>query len=350
MFAVLFDTNTVMRDVWLSSSPARALLELAADQSCKVICTEVVVEELRRQQLDKVKQLRAEAQSLSHGLLEQFEEAIELLTSRVGDNFNELLARPGIVHQPVPADATARLVRRDLERRRPFLETGANNKSAGFRDAVIWESVLELFRGDTEYTKVFFVTKDEGFKEEHGLHAHLLEDLDALPVDRDCVVRVNSLFDAVSQIRALLEATAAAERQARLSAVAADAVFALVGESVSEEMGYGGDYAYPDFVKFSPGSLEDATIEDFDQATEFEFVTDEGASTVTASAEFELFLEGFIFKSDWLADDSDRFGSITDWNKHYFQTSTGIPVRAVVEIDTSGKVPEAVSVELHDIE
>lgn len=275
---------------------------------------------------------------------------MDSLDSHMTGNFNELLARPGVVYLQTPVDVTSRLVQRDLERRRPFLEIGAKRKATGFRDAVIWESILELLQGGEEYSKIFFVTKDGTFIENHDLHPHLLDDLDAISVDRGRVVRVNTLFDALSQTNALLQTTEATESQARLLVMAGDAVFELIGEPVSPEMVYGGDYEYPGFVQFATGPLESPIIEDFTQRSDFELVKADDTNTVTASATFEVSLEGFILKSELYAEDPEKFGGITDWNDHYFLTNTAMPVRAVVKIDTSGDELEVVNVELHDPE
>ena len=359
MIAVVLDTNAVHRDASLSSEAAKNLLALGADGSCEIVYTEVVLEELKRQQFERLQKLQADADALTKtmsrdgepmdSITAQLDTALTSLESKIKADFEMLFSRTGVVREPVPKDVAERLLRRDLERRRPFLEVGNDQVSAGFRDAVIWESVLALLQDDRGYDKVLLVTQDKGFLvKSGGLHQHLLDDLDSLSVDRKRVIAVKTVFDAVGRVRAQIEATVEATENALFTSIATDAILDLVNQSVSMEMVYGGEYDYPDFVKFTTGPLEDATIDDIDQQTDFVFTRNEGAGTVTATAEAHVYLSGFVMKSEWHADESS-VTVVQDWNDHYFHASDEAVVQAVVEIDVSGPTPEAVGVELRDL-
>lgn len=363
MIAVVLDTNAIHRDAWLSSDAATKLLALAANGSCNVVYTEVVLQELKRQQFNKLQELHANATALTKTMSRRGEpmdaitanlsKAFVSIESRLQSDFDTLFKNPGVVQEPIPSDATEKLVRRDLERRRPFheVEVGGKAITAGFRDAVIWESVLALLEDNRGYNTVVFVTQDKGFLQKRsGLHGDLISDLDRLGIDPNRVVAVKTVFDTVSRVKALVESSAKAAWRARLTTVATDAMLELIGNSVSMEMVYGGEYDYPDFVKFTTGPMDESSIDDIDQQTEFEFAEDEVAGIVTARAEAFLYLSGFVMKSDWYADDGDSVSIIEDWNDHYFHASHEAPVQVVVEIDVNDPTPQVVSIELHDVE
>jgi hypothetical protein len=66
-------------------------------------------------------------------------------------------------------------VKRELDYRRPFLRKEVG--TIGHRDTVIWLGLVELaksFPGDT----IFFVTNDDGFKENKKLHPELIAEIE----------------------------------------------------------------------------------------------------------------------------------------------------------------------------
>lgn len=333
-------------------------MALASEGYCAIVYTQVVIEELRRQQRERLEKLQADAHHLTKTLFHegesmqsitaQLDGALGSLESKNEADFEKLFSQAGVIREPVPVDATERLVGRDIGRRRPFLEVGDDRVSAGFRDAVIWESLLALVTAERGFDKVLFVTQDRGFlAKSGGLHQDLLDDLNSIAAGPDRVVVVKTVFEAVGRVRALIEATAEAADEALLTSTATDALLGLVDKSVSIEMVHGGEYDYPSFVQFATGPLEDATIDDIEQQTDFVFDRDGRGDTVTATAEARVYLSGFVFKSDWYADE-DSVSIIEDWNDHYFHASNEVVVEAVVEIDVSGPTPEAISVELRD--
>ncbi len=198
MLTVVVDTNAVHRDPWLTRDDAPKLVQLAASGVCEVVYPRVVIAELTRQRVESardahdaaaagVKQMGvagvdvAETVALLQGAHDRTETEID-------DAFTAVLTKDGIREIPVPEVETTDLLERDLGRRRPFLEIeqGKTKKSLGFRDVLIWESVLGVVQGPTAGDTVFFVTFDAGFlaDDKKSLHLDLLEDLDRLGIPR----------------------------------------------------------------------------------------------------------------------------------------------------------------------
>jgi len=353
MLIVVLDSNPIHGDPWLASPPGASLVELAESGSCLVIFPDVVRDELHRQKREAAQESHAEAAKGINAMAKagidvaeteaHLKKSFERINDDIDAAFTALFDREGISTEPIPDIPVASVVERDLARRRPFQEIvhGQKKKSLGFRDVVIWETVLAILdpaRGDD---KVLFVSADGGFlsKDSKSIHPHLLDDLSNRGIDRDRLVSVKNVPQAVTEIKA----TAAQAAQAR---AATDALYELVGQEAGLQLVHGGDYDYPDFVKFSVPEIDSPYIGDIDQISEFELSAE--GETVTATAEAIVYLEGGVFKGDWFMDDDGSVRIQGELNKHYFEASSDVPVRVVVEIDTSGDSPQVVRVELED--
>lgn len=344
MIAVVIDTNAVHSHPWLKNEPGTALLDLADQGKCELVFPQVVLDELRRQQHDWVESRRREVKQLVGKLrgnpvnvdatIDSLEQSITDLGSQVESSFDDLLSRTGVETEPVPTDVTARLVTRDLARQRPFLEVGSDNWSTGFRDAVIWETILDVLSRLSADAKLIFVTADKGFlsEDKKELHPELLADLDAREIARHRITNVKTTFQAKSQVESLFAATAEAAVHADLVRIATDALYALNGQNISQQTVYGGDYNYPDFVKFQVPPMESQEIVAIDQITEFIF-EDAIDGTINGSAAVGLSIEGATFKGDYLVESEGILELIGELNNHYFETVATVEARAVVEIE-----------------
>lgn len=358
VIAVVLDTNAIHRDPWLKSDGADSLAKLAAAGACELVLPDVVIRELTRQQRESANEGRDDAMRLververggapMERVAAKLRDAIQALGPAIEENFRALLERPGIVRLPVPSDLTEQLIARDLDRRRPFLDVGSKDQSAGFRDAVIWESLLGLLSTDEGYAQVVFVTADRGFLDKEGqtLHPDLVQDLDQIKVDCERVRTAKNSWDATKQVRALLEATVAAQEDARVSSAATDALLALVGESISMQMVYGGDYDFPSFVQFDVPPLDESTITHIEQLSAFDLRREE--ETITATAEVAVSLDGFLAKSAWFMDEDEGVEVVSDWNDHYVLAQDELTATAIVELDARGSGVVVLDVRLTD--
>ncbi|MFJ3321996.1 PIN domain-containing protein [Curtobacterium sp. NPDC086286] len=368
MLTVVLDTNPFHGARWLSSAAGQRLVDLARDGSCQVAIPEVVIDELERQHREALTKQRDEAR----GALSELRSLVDLdeivakfddLLGKVAAVRDALLAQTGIDAAPVPEDITRDLVRRDLARRRPFMEMdGGKKKSFGFRDAVIWETLLDVAGADDSGDTIFFVTRDTGYFPKNvsdRLHLHLLEDLDQHGIPRDRIKVVDTLENVVEAVKAAVseaeakaaEARAAhdpskaglatvlrgyaldASRRAELVSVAFDAIQALIGNSIEDEMDASGGYSPPAFVQFDfPQEMESARIVAFEPDSDFQ-IDDVNGDLVVVRVELSVGLEGNTLKADYYVADEDI--QILDvLNDYYFETMTWVRARAVVTIDT----------------
>ncbi|PZE60374.1 hypothetical protein DEJ33_04875 [Curtobacterium sp. MCPF17_047] len=221
MLIVVLDTNAVHRDPWLTRDVAPKLIQLAASEVCEIVYPQVVIKELTRQRIESarealdsaaagVEQMGAAGINVAETvtLLQNAHDRIE---SDIDNAFVEVLAKPGVRDVPVPEVKTTDLLGRDLGRRRPFLEIeqGKTRKSLGFRDVLIWESVLEVLQTSNSGDTVLFVTFDGGFiaDDKKSLHADLLEDLDGFGIPRERIRLARGVPEAISLIEDLVADT-----------------------------------------------------------------------------------------------------------------------------------------------
>lgn len=330
----------------MKNVPGQELLAHASRGECKVVFPQVVLDELLRQQRDWVKdnhgavakvvdRMRGNPIDVSD-TAEKLKTSFDGLSKQIDKSFDALKAHSGVEVAPIPAapDLTSRLVARDLARKRPFLEVGSEGWSAGYRDAVIWETVLECLGWLEDDEKLIFVTADKGFltDDKKSLHADLLDDLNSRTIAHDRVVSAQTTARALAEVQAVVEHAA---KTREMVEVATNELFSLDGKDVSIQMVYGGDYDYPDFVKFQMPSLESAMIAAIDQNTSWAF-EEEVDGVVSGTSEVVLAIQGVVEKSTWFQEDGGEFEIYDDLNDWYFDVGATIFARAVVEIDVSG--------------
>jgi hypothetical protein len=352
MLAVVLDSNAIHSDPWLTGAPGTTLLRLAEGKSCFVVIPEVVRDELRRQRRKSAQESHTQAAKGVRAMAKagvdvdetdaHLNKSFQRIDADIDAAFTALFNREGVAVEPTPYIDVAKIVERDLDRRRPFQEITHNQKtkSLGFRDVVIWETVLSVLDPARGNGKVLFVSADKGFLSEDSksLHPDLLGDLDDRGIDRARLVSIKNVLHATTAIKAT--ATQAAQVTA-----ATDALYELVGQEVSEQLVYGGDYGYPDFVDFTVPEIEGAYISGIDQTSGFDISEGE---TLIATAEANVYLEGAVFKGDWYVDQGGSIELGGEINKHYFDASSEVPVRVVVEIEMNGEKPEVTSILLKD--
>lgn len=353
MLTVVLDSNAIHGDPWLTSEVGVVLVGLAEREACIIVVPEVVRDELYRQRREAAEESHAQASKAIRAMARagvdvvqtaaHLEASFDRIRSDLDAAFANLFSRVGVELRPTPNTAVSDVIKRDLSRRRPFQEITHHQKtkSLGFRDVVIWETVIEVLDPAHGNEKVLFVTADKGFLagDSSSLHQDLLDDLDRHGIDRTRIVTVKNVLNVNAEIQ-----TNAA--QAAKVTAATNALYELVGEEVGEQLAYGGDYERPDFVRFQVPGIESAYISDIEQTSEFAFESD--GSVVTATADATITVEGAIFKGDWFIDSGDSVEIVGELNNHYFDAFSTVPVRVVLKMTLEGDLPEVVSIVLED--
>ena len=198
----VLDANIVIAEQYGISAHVRALLSASSAVGFQVHLPKVALEEIAaKYERDLSKNAKEADQSLSRlsRLLgrsidspvdgfdskEETESFRERLVNHLGMTESHIMDYPDTPHET--------LVKRATSRKRPFDDNGS-----GYRDAIIWESILEL--ATQVKGPIVLVTKDKDFREgSSNLHGDLIKDLERLGLPEDKVTLATDLASLVEQ-------------------------------------------------------------------------------------------------------------------------------------------------------
>ena len=243
------------------------------------------------------------------------------------DRLSEQLMRTETKILDYPAISYEQLVRQATSRRRPF-----NEKGAGFRDALIWHSVLELASNVAD--DIVLVSSDKDFAGEHGqLHDDLKEDLANHQLSQDKVVLASSLADLVEKrVRPKLGmvpwerpievlAQGGWNLEDSIGMTIQDACLGRVWEP--KELGLPHVYEDPDLDIVE--GVSDLTVADTRSLPSDQLL-------MKINAKVDCVMGVFIYKPDWYLIEDDRMSvDDDDWNDHYVRA--GISLTLDCELD-----------------
>ena len=179
---VVADTTEIIKSGWRFESPdARLLLTGGIPNGVNVGIAEVTLLEAKNGHRELLVEMsdemavraskyeRAAGRRPSTPTAEEIHEDSQAYTK----HWDDLLSSRGIVFLPLPTLDHRAMVKRDLARRRPFQKTGK-----GYRDTLLWETVLELLRAGRKPVALITGNPDDFAGDDRKtLHPHLFEDL-----------------------------------------------------------------------------------------------------------------------------------------------------------------------------
>jgi hypothetical protein len=182
---IVLDSTAYRADLLLKGNAFRILLAALGKIGARLLLPEVVLEEVVNGFREKAEQFAAKIAALSSdarrlGLDASCIGKTPDIDSEVARYRSDLLKRLGAELIDLPSIPHVELVNRALQRRKPFSDQGA-----GYRDALIWQNVLDLLKSSNE--QVCFVTANRrDFWDDKGLHSDLNADLVAqtIPAQR----------------------------------------------------------------------------------------------------------------------------------------------------------------------
>lgn len=200
---LVLDANALSSDHYLASPSFTVIANEIADGELELIVPEVAVIEtvgnFRRSISDAHDALEKFAGKWNRLLpepekLEGLDTYLDDLAAAYEETLGKKLTVLGARIQPIPDVDHSLLVKRATERRRP-----CDNNGNGYRDTLIWETILIVAK---EGDDVAFVTNDTDFtldeEGERRLHPDLLADLEEAGVDVEVTI-VTDLHAAIRQ-------------------------------------------------------------------------------------------------------------------------------------------------------
>lgn len=190
---IAIDSNAIFHDFHLTNPSSQLLLKFARETRTRLLIPQIVLDEtlnnfgreinLASDSINKL--LRDDSPRID--IKEEITRFKSKLEAKLLKGLNaEILNIPDIAHNV--------LIKRAMMRKRPF-----NQQGSGYRDALIWFSLLEFLKKSKE--TAFFVTNDiKAFwnDKRDALHPDLIEDLTLAGLQKESV----SIFASVEDLNA----------------------------------------------------------------------------------------------------------------------------------------------------
>ena len=356
----VLDANIVIAEGFGASAHLSALLSASSAVGYKVYLPKSALEEIAakysRELTSNSQKVGSTIATLSRLLGRDLESpVIGLDLKRETESFQgrlleQLMAANSVVLD-YPVTSHEDLVKRATTRRRPFDEKGS-----GYRDALVWQTVLEL--ATTVEGNIVLVSKDKDFRDDQGsLHHDLTEDLAAHGLPKDKVILATSLADLVDKhVRPNL-GTVPWESVLQFLAEGGlnleDAIGLIVQDACSgkewapSELGLPWEYESP-ILEMVEG-VSDLTVVDIRQLSPNQVL-------VKIKAKIDGDFGIFVYKPDWYnLNDSRLHVDEFDWNERYLSAGITLPLLCELDLVVDITNPEQhevgdVSVELHALD
>jgi predicted nucleic acid-binding protein len=346
LVTVVIDSNVIWRD-WELENSAWDTLQVFIEHGLLRVCVpEVVIQEVVRGYKRETNDLVAGLNSLKLWKLskllglnvpENIKDLKASVEPRINDYEPRLRARIDerqFTILPVPQTEQQTLLTRALENRKPFDGEGKN----GYRDALIWHTLLDVCERANGTTKVVFITQNTSdfcVKKTGDLLPELQGEV--AQTGSSPVVTARDLAAAVEHLR-LAERLDAELAPDGLPIVepARELVIEVVTKACSALSGHEtltGERddrwrVDADFSGFRTVIEDEANLQDLQpDFSTLEWTMDgreiDGRPVLDVSINAQLLLEGMAFKADYYGEnDLDIEVYDNDWNNHYMWVGT----------------------------
>ena len=361
---IILDTNVITKDYSLQGGRILKLSDAAKKLGYEVFVPKVVVDEI-------IHQYRDELQDAHHKYLKGVrslgrmgfevktateENFIEKAVKEKEQNYLGRLKELGIKVLPYPSVKHIDIVKKELNGKKPFA-----NSQKGYRDSLIWETVLEQLvpMKDLIYdTQVLFLssnTHDFAAKDKL-LHPDLIEDFTNkgfLECAVELVADIDNFFNENinGELEELESIAVSLKNNHKFNRVNLDDEFRtllydeyVVGDVLLKEDEDGGTlfppmYENPSVVNVDLKNLNSISVHRLEDGTA---IVD---CAIEAKAEFEFFL----FKGDYALFDENSPITILDkdWNEHYCLAATNADISAHATFRVSSGFYRVLSKELN---
>ncbi len=345
---VVLDSNVICRDFPLVGSTFRVFFDGLARAGHSLHVPQVVIdevlnkypEELRKvkKSLDEARRVMGEIESpFTNATIEELVEAYrDMLLSRFEEVRTTIMDYPDVPHEAV--------VQRALNRRKPFAPSGR-----GYRDTLIWETVVDLAERPGE--PIAFISEDKDFLHGEGnLHPDLVADMEERGLQPDRIVPFASLEGFVHEhIKPTMEALEHILRQLAegrypeldLAEEIAIRLPDIIGhrEWEPDELGFPWEFESP--TVSSVQDVQNIHVLDVRELFSGEFL-------IRAEADADCEFDVFVYKPDYFAmsDEEAPYICDRDWNRHYFRASASTWVHIEVEMTFDPDLARVTSMQL----
>lgn len=323
---IVLDTNILYKSPFKNPSFMALFDLLLRSENDTLVIPQLVIDEAVNKCREALGEIRLGLEHQSREFQKWTGEklSLSLINDKIEDTIaayeqtlRQTLRQVGAIICPYPKTSHEQLVAKCLSRRKPFSENGQN----GYRDALIWESILEILVEDN----VTFITqnsKDFFEKDKQALHPHLLEELRQHNIDANQITVFKNLHNfAADYVKPTMEKLDLESVRNNLSfgigrydkEIIVDAILqALLSFDYEDKI-------QPHEIDLPSGAntIHVSSVEDLSDL----YITDahklaSGTWLIDAVAMAYYQFDFFLFKGDWYAMEEDDPIKIidTDWS------------------------------------
>lgn len=356
---IIIDTNVIHLDFKLNKARIVTLCNTSTILGHEIFIPEVVIDEI-------VKQYDEKAEEYINSFNKALKKLSELSTSPITqtpidakgfisnyrNELNNRIKQLGIGIIPYPNTGHKIMVARELGKKKPFKDS-----TKGYRDALIWDSVMEHTQKYSSNCGIIFLTansKDFADKDKKGLHTDLIADCISNGIPPTSIRLVTDIQNFIDN-EIILRSTELKEKfnQLQQDGGLGDIDFIqLIQDYISKDMldNLISSNDFDSYPGYAPGLYENPEISSIEKVScSFNTIREISSDTILIQSEVsvQVDLDCFIFRADLPLIDDSKFPTIIDyeWNDHYVLASDSATFKFQFNILTDTNFKNVKSIE-----
>lgn len=356
---IIIDTNVIHLDFKLNKARIVTLCNTSTILGHEIFIPEVVIDEIVKQYDEKAEEYinsfntaLKKLSDLSTSPITQTPIDAKGFISNYRNELNNRIKQLGIGIIPYPNTGHKIMVARELGKKKPFKDS-----TKGYRDALIWDSVMEHTQKYSSNCGIIFLTansKDFADKDKKGLHADLIADCVSNGIPTTSIRLVTDIQNFIDN-EIILRSTELKEKfnQLQQDGGLGDIDFIqLIQDYISKDMldNLISSNDFDSYPGYAPGLYENPEISSIEKVScSFNTIREISSDTILIQSEVsvQVDLDCFIFRADLPLIDDSKFPTIIDyeWNDHYVLASDSATFKFQFNILTDTNFKNVKSIE-----
>lgn len=332
---IIIDTNVIHLDFKLNKARIVTLCNTSTILGHEIFIPEVVIDEIVKQYDEKAEEYinsfnkaLKKLSDLSTSPITQTPIDAKGFISNYRNELNNRIKQLGIGIIPYPNTGHKIMVARELGKKKPFKDS-----TKGYRDALIWDSVMEHTQKYSSNCGIIFLTansKDFADKDKKDLHTDLIADCISNGIPTTSIRLVTDIQNFIDN-EIILRSTELKEKfnQLQQDGGLGDIDFIqLIQDYISKDMldNLISSNDFDSYPGYAPGLYENPEITSIEKVScSFNTIREISSDTILIQSEVsvQVDLDCFIFRADLPLIDDSKFPTIIDyeWNDHYVLAS-----------------------------
>lgn len=332
---IIIDTNVIHLDFKLNKARIVTLCNTSTILGHEIFIPEVVIDEIVKQYDEKAEEYinsfnkaLKKLSDLSTSPITQTPIDAKGFISNYRNELNNRIKQLGIGIIPYPNTGHKIMVARELGKKKPFKDS-----TKGYRDALIWDSVMEHTQKYSSNCGIIFLTansKDFADKDKKDLHTDLIADCISNGIPTTSIRLVTDIQNLIDN-EIILRSTELKEKfnQLQQDGGLGDIDFIqLIQDYISKDMldNLISSNDFDSYPGYAPGLYENPEITSIEKVScSFNTIREISSDTILIQSEVsvQVDLDCFIFRADLPLIDDSKFPTIIDyeWNDHYVLAS-----------------------------